>query len=152
MSSGRLTQEEETALAETLPQADASSLVDRAVLEAQVKDMYRQVAREQEAELHFEVGRPLALRVGYPTELLDAIPAEALASFAGVGYHLDLAALAPGDKVLDLGSGSGTDAFCAAVQVGTSGRVVGVDFTDEQIGKATRLRDRDGFSQVEFAE
>jgi ubiquinone/menaquinone biosynthesis C-methylase UbiE len=92
------------------------------------------------------------LRVGYPAELLDAIPAEALASFAGVGYHLDLAALAPGDEVLDLGSGSGTDAFCAALQVGESGRVVGVDFTDEQIDKATRLRDRDRFGQVEFTE
>jgi SAM-dependent methyltransferase len=140
------------ARAADLPQADASSLVDREVLEAQVKDMYRQVAREQEAALHFEVGRPLALRVGYPRELLDAIPAEALASFAGVGYHLDLAVLAPGEKVLDLGSGSGTDVFCAALQVGESGRVVGVDFTDEQIEKATQLRDRDGFAQVEFAE
>jgi SAM-dependent methyltransferase len=147
-----LTPEEEIALAADLPQADASSLVDREELEAQVKDMYRQVAREQDAALHFEVGRPLALRVGYPDELLDAIPAEALASFAGVGYHLDLAGLVPGEKVLDLGSGSGTDAFCAALQVGKSGRVVGVDFTDEQIQKATRLRDRDGFGQVEFAE
>jgi arsenite methyltransferase len=152
MSSDQLAPEEEMAQAADLPQADASSLVDRDVLEAQVKDMYRQVAREQEAELHFEVGRQLALHVGYPSELLDAIPAEALASFAGVGYHLDLAALAPGEKVLDLGSGSGTDAFCAALQVGASGGVVGVDFTDEQIEKATRLRDRDGFAQVEFAE
>jgi arsenite methyltransferase len=143
---------DELALAENLPQADASSLVDRDVLEAQVKDMYRQVAREEEAELHFAVGRPLALRIGYPSELLDTIPAEALASFAGVGYHLDLAGLESGDKVLDLGSGSGTDAFCAARQVGPSGRVVGVDFTDEQIAKATQLRDRDGFSQVEFVE
>src|SRR5439155_21376350 len=87
-----------------------------------------------------------------PSELLDAIPAEALTSFAGVGYHLDLAALTAGDRVLDLGSGSGTDAFCAALQVGASGRVVGVDFTDEQVEKATRLRDRDGFAQVEFVE
>src|SRR5207253_7349082 len=61
---------------------------------------------------------------------------EALTSFAGVGYHLDLAALAQGDTVLDLGSGSGTDAFCAALQVSAAGRVVGVDFTDEQIAKA----------------
>lgn len=133
---------DEMTLAENLPQADASSLVDREVLESQVKDMYRLVACEEEARLHFEVGRRLALRVGYPSDLLDAIPAEALASFAGVGYHLDLAALAPGDAVLDLGSGSGTDVFCAALQVGRAGRVVGVDFTDEQIGKATRLRDR----------
>jgi hypothetical protein len=57
------------ARAADLPQADASSLVDREVLEAQVKDMYRQVAREQDAALHFEVGRPLASRVGYPSGL-----------------------------------------------------------------------------------
>ncbi len=152
MTSHPQTTDDELALAEDLPQADASSLVDRGVLETQVKEMYRQVAREEEAQLHFAVGRPLALRVGYPDELLDAIPAEALASFAGVGYHLDLAALAQGAEVLDLGAGSGTDAFCAAVQVGSSGRVVGVDFTDEQIEKAIRLRDRDGFAQVEFVE
>jgi len=152
MSSDPIAPEDEMAVAETLPQADASSLVDRAVLEAQVRDMYRQVAREEEAELHFAVGRPLALRLGYPEELLDAIPAEALASFAGVGYHFDLASLQPGEQVLDLGSGSGTDVFCAALQVGDSGRVSGADFTDEQIAKATRLRDRDGFAQAEFVE
>src|SRR5512133_2042704 len=142
----RIAPEDEMALAASLPQADASSLVDREVLETQVQDMYRQVAREQDAELHFAVGRPLALRLGYPAELLDRIPAEALASFAGVGYHLDLAGLTPGERVLDLGSGSGTDVFCAAVQVGEAGRVVGVDFTDEQIAKAKRLRDRDGLA------
>ena len=75
----------------------------------------------RQAELHFEVGRGLAERLGYPGELLDAIPAEALASFAGVGHHLDLAALQPGEAVLDLGSGSGTDVFCAAVLVGRVG-------------------------------
>ena len=139
-------------LAENLPQADASSLVDRDLLEAKVREMYRQVAKEDEAELHFAVGRQLALRVGYPQEILDAIPAEALASFAGVGYHLDLARLVPGEQVLDLGSGSGTDVFCAALQVGTSGRVVGVDFTDEQIQKASRLRDCENFAQAEFVD
>src|SRR5687768_9249908 len=83
-------------------------------------------------------------------ERLEAFPAEALASFACVGYHLDLAALEPGNVVLDLGSGSGMDVFCAAVLVGESGRVVGVDITDEQLDKASRLRDRDGFAQAEF--
>jgi arsenite methyltransferase len=133
-----------------LPQLDATALVDTKRLEAAVKDMYRHVARGEEAELHFEVGRGLAERLGYPRELLDAIPAEALASFAGVGHHLDLAALEPGEAVLDLGSGSGTDVFCAAVLVGASGKVVGVDMTDEQLDKAARLRDRDGFAQVEL--
>src|SRR6266540_246153 len=137
---------DEMSQAEALPQLDASSLVDAERLEAEVKDMYRHVAREEEAELHFEVGRGLAEYLGYPGELLDAVPAEALASFAGVGHHLDLAALQPGEEVLDLGSGSGTDVFCAAALVGEEGRVVGVDITDEQLDKAARLRDRDGFA------
>jgi arsenite methyltransferase len=143
---------DEMSQAEGLPQLDASSLVDGERLEAAVKDMYRHVAREDKAELHFDVGRPLAERLGYPGELLDAIPAEALASFAGVGHHLDLAALQPGEAVLDLGSGSGTDVFCAAVLVGESGQAVGVDITDEQLNKAARLRDREGFSSVKFVE
>jgi arsenite methyltransferase len=143
---------DETVRAEDLPQLDASSLVDGERLEAEVKDMYRHVAREEEAELHFEVGRELAEHLGYSAALLDAIPAEALVSFAGVGHHLDLAALQPGEAVLDLGSGSGTDVFCAAVLVGDSGRVVGVDITDEQLAKAARLRDRKGLSQVELVE
>ena len=143
---------DETTHAETLPQLDASSLVDAERLEAEVKQMYRQVARGKDAELHFEVGRRVAEHLGYPGELLDAIPAEALASFAGVGHHLDLAALQPGQAVLDLGSGSGTDLFGAAVRVGESGWVVGVDITREQLDKATRLRDREGFRQVELVE
>ena len=146
----RTTPDDEMVQAEALPQADASSLVDAERLEAEVKEMYRHVARGEEAELHFEVGRGLALRLGYPPELLEAIPAEALASFAGVGYHFDLAALEPGEKVLDLGSGSGTDVFVAAIQVAHAGRAVGVDFTDDQVEKAARLRDRGGFQQVEF--
>jgi arsenite methyltransferase len=141
---------DEMVLAESLPQLDASSLVDGELLEAEVKDMYRHVARDERAQVHFEVGRAVAEQLGYPAELLDAIPAAAAASFAGVGNHLDLAALRRGESVLDLGSGSGTDLFCAAVLVGGAGRVVGVDFTDAQLDKATRLRN--GFAQVELVE
>jgi arsenite methyltransferase len=141
---------DEMTLARELPQLDASSLVDAERLESEVKDMYRHVARVDDADLHFEVGSAVAEHLGYPRALLDAIPAEALASFAGVGYHLDLASLRPGEAVLDLGSGSGTDLFCAATLVGDAGHVVGVDFTDAQLDKATRLRN--GFSHVELVE
>ena len=143
---------EEMVLAESLPQLDASSLVDGELLEAEVKDMYRHVAREERAQVHFEVGRAVAEQLGYPAKLLDAIPAAAAASFAGVGHHLDLAALRRGERVLDLGSGSGTDAFCAAVLVGGSGRVVGIEITDAQLDKARRLAQRDGLDHVEFVE
>jgi arsenite methyltransferase len=136
--------------AHALPQADATSLVDVDRLESAVKEMYRSVAASPGADRHFEVGRELAMQLGYPPELLDAIPAEALESFAGVGYHLDLAELRPGDRVLDLGSGSGTDVFCAAVGVGQAGGVTGVDFTDLQVAKAERLRSEWGLEHVSF--
>jgi len=141
-----------TTHASELPQADASTLVDRAELERRVQELYRGVARDPFAPRHFETGRNLALRLGYPEPLLAAVPYAALASFAGVGYHLDLAELRPGDRVLDLGSGSGTDAFCAGISVSPTGRVLGVDFTDAQIANARRLGERHGIENVRFVE
>jgi arsenite methyltransferase len=124
--------------------------LDTTELEQRVKYMYQEVALEPEHEFHFETGRPLAERLGYPTDDLDAIPAAAIESFAGVGYFLDLAAIAPGEAVLDLGSGSGTDSFVAARATGAEGRVVGVDMTEAQLTKGRHLADENGFGQVEF--
>ena len=124
--------------------------LDTTELEQRVKRMYEEVALEPEREFHFETGRPLAERLGYPPAELDRIPAAAIDSFAGVGYFLDLAAIAPGETVLDLGSGSGTDSFLAALATGTGGYVIGVDMTAAQLAKARRLAAEHGFSQVEF--
>jgi len=124
--------------------------VDLASLERQVKEMYRAVANEPHRKYHFEMGRGLTERLGYPVADLDRIPAQAIESFAGVGYFFDLAALRPGETVVDLGSGSGTDTFIAALKVGPKGRVVGVDMTDAQLAKASRLRDEAGFAMVEY--
>ncbi|MEV6329222.1 methyltransferase domain-containing protein [Streptomyces sp. NPDC051909] len=121
-------------------------------LDEKVRALYRLVAQEPHGSYHFEMGRDLARRLGYPAGLLDRVPAGAVESFAGVGYFLDLAALGEGERVIDLGSGSGTDSFCAAEQVTASGRVVGVDFTPAQLDKARRLAEAGGFDQVEFRE
>jgi arsenite methyltransferase len=116
-----------------LPTLDTKSLT------RQVQELYTQVAERPDGDFHFPLGRPLAERLGYPAALLNVIPAAALASFAGVGYALDLARFAAGDRVVDLGSGSGTDAFAAAFLVGQSGLVTGIDMTPAQIAKAQRL-------------
>jgi arsenite methyltransferase len=126
--------------------------VNATELETKVKDLYRHVAEQPQGAYHFEMGRPLAERLGYPADLLDGVPAEAIESFAGVGYFVDLADLRPGEHVMDLGSGSGMDTFIAAKLVGSSGRVVGVDFTLEQLAKARRLATAAGLRQVEFRE
>jgi arsenite methyltransferase len=126
--------------------------VDTRELEEKVQRMYRAVTTDAAGPYHFELGRPLAERLGYPAQALDRIPAGAIESFAGVGYFFDLAQLREGERVVDLGSGSGMDAFFAATQIGAAGRVVGVDFTVEQLAKARRLAVEDGFERVEFRE
>ena len=98
------------------------STVDTQELVEKVQQIYRQVAERPQGGFHFEMGRPPAERLGYPSELLDAVPSGAVESFAGVGYFFDLAPPPPGERVLDLGSGSGTDAFAAAQLVGPSNR------------------------------
>lgn len=126
--------------------------LDTVDLERRVKDVYRHVAEHPDEQYHFEMGRPLAERLGYPTALLDAIPADSLASFAGVGYYLDLLGDITGQRVLDLGSGSGTDSFAAAHLVGPSGSVTGVDMTPEQLAKAEQLRAGADVATVRFVE
>jgi len=128
----------------------ATTTVDVKDLETKVQDMYREVAENPHGEFHFEMGRALAERLGYPAAELDRIPAESIESFAGVGYYFNLAKLQPGESVVDLGSGSGMDTFIAALHVGPRGRIVGVDMTDAQRHKAERLRDRTGFTQVAY--
>ena len=124
--------------------------VDVDELRDKVKAMYRAVAEAPRGEFHFEMGRVLAQRLGYPAAELDVVPAESIESFAGVGYHLGLAAITAGERVVDLGSGSGMDAFLAAQHAGPEGEVVGIDMTDEQLTKARRLAERDGYASVRF--
>ncbi len=98
-----------------------STTLDVQALETKVKDMYRLVAQEPRGHFHFELGRKLALRLGYDATRLAGVPPQAVDSFAGVGHFFDLANLEPGERVVDLGSGSGMDAFYAAGLVGSPG-------------------------------
>lgn len=113
--------------------------VDRTALETKVKTMYSDVAINPHAEFHFAMGRVMAERLGYAPGDLDRVPQDAIDSFAGVGYFFHLADLHLGEHVIDFGSGSGMDSFIAALKVGATGRVLGVDMTEAQLQKATRL-------------
>jgi ubiquinone/menaquinone biosynthesis C-methylase UbiE len=128
------------------------SQLDTTELKQRVKRMYEEVALEADNEFHFETGRALAERLGYPAAALDQIPAQAIESFAGVGYFLDLAAIVTGESVMDLGSGSGMDSFLAAALAGHAGRVVGIDMTEAQLAKARRLASEAGFANAAFRE
>lgn len=128
----------------------ATATVNTAELEAKVKEMYQRVALDPFGDFHFEMGRDMAIRLGYAPADLDRIPSEAVDSFAGVGFHFDLAGIQPGERVLDLGSGSGMDSFVAALKTGAGGRVAGADMTDAQREKADGLRRRAEFKQISY--
>jgi SAM-dependent methyltransferase len=126
--------------------------VDVDVLREQVRDKYRAVAVEPDADYHFHTGRRLAAKLGYPAEVIDALPDAAVESFAGVGNPFSLRPLAAGEHVLDVGSGAGFDSFVAARAVGSDGAVVGVDMTQEMLGKSRATAARLGLTNVEFRE
>lgn len=127
-------------------------LVDPEVLREQVRDKYRDVALAPHGEHHFHTGRPLAARLGYDQTVVEALPDRAVESFAGVGNPFSLRNLAPGEKVVDIGSGAGFDSFIAAGQVTSTGQVVGIDMTPEMLAKSRQTAQTLGFSHVEFLD
>jgi SAM-dependent methyltransferase len=101
---------------------------------------------------HFPTGRSACLFVGYPVEQLDALPSEATESFAGVGYPFAAGVIRPGDTVLDIGSGSGTDVLIAARLTGENGAVYGLDMTRAMREKLQRIVSATKFGHVRVIE
>lgn len=126
--------------------------IDREKLERQVKEVYKEVAERPDGEFHFKMGRELADELGYDPAHLDAVPEQALDSFAGVGYHLGLAQPKPGERVLDLGCGSGMCVFYIASLVTEEGHVTGIDMTTAQLKKARQQADDAGITNVTFRD
>ena len=91
-----------------------SVALDRAQLRSAIREEYTEVAACPWKGFHFHTGRFLADRLGYPAERVAALPDAVAESFAGVGDPFSWGDLAPGERVVDLGSGAGFDALLAA--------------------------------------
>ena len=130
--------------------AEILELVDLDELRKEVRDKYREVARDPSASYHFHTGRAHANRLGYPASPLDQLPEEACEAFAGVGNPFFWGGPKAGDKVVDLGSGAGMDSFLAALWVGPTGRVIGVDMTPEMIDRSRAMATKLGLENMEF--
>ena len=125
--------------------------IDVDLLKREIKKTYASVSEEPERDFIFPTGRAWAEDLRYPTEL-SKVPDNAVESFAGVANPWELGRLAPGERVLDLGSGAGTDSLVAAQMVGEHGSVTGIDMTPEMLTKARTAAAEMDAANVEFVE
>ena len=125
--------------------------IDVALLKSEIQKTYASVSAEPERDFIFPTGRAWAEDLRYPEELAN-VPETAVESFAGVANPWELGRLALGERVLDLGSGAGTDSLVAAQMVGEAGRVTGIDMTPEMLAKARAAATEMGATNVEFVE
>ncbi len=123
-----------------------------------VKEGYAKLARQQTSCCSSgsccsssNTARDISKTIGYSDAEMNAVPDGANLGL-GCGNPVAIASLKEGDVVLDLGSGAGLDAFLAAQKVGKTGRVIGVDMTEEMLEKAKTNAKKGGFSNVEFRQ
>jgi SAM-dependent methyltransferase len=124
--------------------------LDTQLLRSEVSKIYGRVAVHPEDNFHFHRGPAYAAELlSYDATELAALPAEAAASFAGVGNPHAVGALHAGETVLDIGSGAGMDLLLAARRVGPEGKAIGVDMTDAMMNCARNAAARAGLQNVD---
>jgi arsenite methyltransferase len=126
--------------------------VDVGVLRGEIRKTYTDVSIDREREFIFPTGRAWAQELGYPEPELSRVPDASVESFAGVANHWRLGRIEPGQVVLDLGCGAGTDVLIAAQMTGASGRVIGVDMTPAMLEQARACAVQMGLQNVELHE
>jgi arsenite methyltransferase len=116
----------------------------------QIRERFAQIAGSPGTERVFPVGPTSAKNLGYDADEIDALPAEVTESFSGVGNPLALGDVAAGQTVLDLGCGAGLDSILAARRVGPTGKVIGIDMTEDMLDKAGSNAAAVGISNIEW--
>jgi arsenite methyltransferase len=130
-------------------------MTKRKTIKQHVKERYAKVATGKTCcgESSCSLSNSQILRaksIGYSNQELENLPTSVTKAVAGCGNPTALAELKAGETVLDLGSGGGIDAFLAAKKVGSEGKVVGVDMTEEMVQLAKENAAKMGAENVEF--
>ena len=126
--------------------------IDLDLLKSEIKKTYASVSEDPERDFIFPTGRAWAEELGYPQPELSRVPDASVESFAGVANHFMLGRLDPGQTVLDLGCGAGTDLLIAAQMVGADGRAIGIDMTPAMLDRARASAQEMGLANVEVHE
>ena len=135
------------------PEVQVEAVTDlKPIVTKAVQSLYTEVATRPDKAFHFPLGLEALRHVGYPEEDLRRLPPTAMESFAGVGFPHLANAIRPGDTVLDVGSGSGTDILYASLKVGPTGTVYGLDITPAMIAKGRANIEKMGARNVLILE
>jgi SAM-dependent methyltransferase len=125
--------------------------VDTERLREEISKVYSEVACDPKKGYHFHTGAAYAIeRLGYAPEVLAVLPDAVTGPFAGVGNPLAMGMPRTGETVVDIGAGSGMDAFLAGRAVGPRGRVVAVDMTEVMLERGRDNVALTGLHQIEF--
>jgi arsenite methyltransferase len=126
--------------------------VDVEVLRDEIRKTYTDVSTAQQRDYIFPTGRAWAQQLGYPEPELSRVPDATVESFAGVANHWRLGRVQPGEVVVDLGCGAGTDLLVAAQMTGPAGRAIGIDMTPAMLARARESAAAMGLANVELHE
>src|SRR3954451_17508618 len=126
--------------------------VDVEGLRSEIRRTYTDVSTDHDVEFIFPTGRAWARALRYPEPELARVPDATVESFAGVANHWLLGRVHPGEVVLDVGCGAGTDLLIAAQMTGPAGRVIGVDMTSAMLQRARASAGAMGLGNVELHE
>jgi arsenite methyltransferase len=121
-------------------------------IEKGIRQKYTKVSVSPDGHFKYPIGRAALKILKYDPQIISNLPEEAPDSYCGVGNPFSLGPIHLGESVLDIGCGGGVDSLVAAIMVGPSGKVVGIDITPEMIKRANNNLQKAGLKNVIFQE
>ncbi len=125
---------------------------DRKKIEEGIRGKYSRVAVNPEGLFSYPTGRAGLEALKYDPDIIETLPESVLDSFCGVGNPFSVGEIHEGESILDVGCGAGVDTMVAAIMVGPSGKVVGIDMSSDMVERARQNLSRTNLKNVSFLE
>ncbi len=125
---------------------------DRKKIEEGLRGKYSSVAVNPEGLFSYPTGRAGLEALKYDPDIIGTLPESVLDSFCGVGNPFSVGEIHEGESILDVGCGAGVDTIVAAIMVGPSGKVVGIDMSSDMVERARQNLSRTNLKNVSFLE